>query len=217
MLAGLSHAYNFMNVMSTKNKKAVTTGIRYTDAQKKEIIDFIAKYNSENGRGGQSAASKKFKVTQLTIGGWLKAAGLKPGGKKAAKKAAKPAAKKGGKSASNKKGIRYTPEQKQEVIDFVNAHNAAKGRGGQNQAAKKFKLSVLTVSSWLRKAGAKPAARGKKTAVIVKAAPKAVSSVITAKVQSLLALADQVRKAEAELAGLRAKFDALKESVRAAL
>lgn len=159
--------------MSTKNKKsgkAPSTGIRYTDAQKKEIVAFVAKYNADNGRGGQSAASAKYKVTPLTISGWLKSAGVKaPKTKKAAKKAAKKVAKaaKGGKT---KKGIRYSPEHKKSVVDFVEAYNAKNGRGGQNQAAKKFKLSVLTVSAWLKAAGAKKPSRTKTTGKAPKAA-----------------------------------------------
>jgi hypothetical protein len=163
--------------MSTKNKKsgkAPSTGIRYTDAQKKEIVDFVAQYNATNGRGGQSAASTKYKVTPLTISGWLKSAGVKaPKAKKAAKKVAKKTAKKAAKKAAKggktKKGIRYAPEQKKSVVDFVEAYNAKNGRGGQNQAAKKFKISVLTVSAWLKAAGAKKPASKK----VVTKAPKA--------------------------------------------
>jgi len=51
--------------------KAKAKAKRYTDAQKKEILDFI----EEKGRGGQTAAVKKFKVTAATIGSWKKKAG----------------------------------------------------------------------------------------------------------------------------------------------
>jgi transposase-like protein len=165
--------------MSTKTKKsgkAPATGIRYTDAQKKEIVAFVAKYNADNGRGGQSAASAKYKVTPLTISGWLKSAGVKaPKAKKAAKKVATKAAKvakpaKGGKA---KKGVRYPQEFKNEVVDYVESYNATHGRGGQNQAAKKFKLSVLTVSAWLKAAGSKKPSRKKITAKATKPAKKA--------------------------------------------
>jgi len=168
--------------MSSKNKKSAATGVRYTDEQKKEIVDFVLQYNSTNGRGGQSLAAKKFKTTPLTIATWIKASGVKKTAKpvKAAKpakveKAAKPA-KKGKKS---KMGVRYTPEEKQAVVQFVNDYNTANGRGGQNQAAKNYKLSVLTVSAWLKaagikKGGVKPVA--KKAAKVAKAA-KAVKAV----------------------------------------
>ena len=76
---------------------------------------------------------------------------------------AKPAKKAAG-AAKKGKGIRYSPEQKQQVVDFVNAHNQVHGRGGQNQAAKKFRISVLTVAGWLKAAGAKKPTRKKLTA-----------------------------------------------------
>jgi transposase-like protein len=160
--------------MSTKNKKAAPTGIRYTDAQKKEVVAFVAQYNSANGRGGQSAAAAKFKVTPLTISAWIKALGA-PAAKvkkavKAAKvvKPAKPA--KAVKAGKTKKGVRYSAEQKQEVVDFVSSYNAANGRGGQSQAAKKFNLSVLTVSAWLKAAGTKKAPKAAKAVKPAKAA-----------------------------------------------
>ena len=215
--------------MSTKNKKVAPTGIRYTDAQKQEIVDFVAKYNADNGRGGQSAASKKYKVTQLTIAGWIKSLG----GKSAAKAkpaAAKPASAPAAAPASAKlardekvvrlakpapgkstKGIRYTPAQKQEVIDFVTSYNAANGRGGQSHAAKRFGLSVLTVSSWLKSSGAK-VRKGKVSFVNA-----GISPALTAKVQNLISLGEEIRKVEAELQTLRAKYDSARASVQSAL
>ena len=59
MLAGALIISTLSTVMSTKNKKSAPTGIRYTDAQKKEVVDFVAQYNSANGRGGQSAAASE--------------------------------------------------------------------------------------------------------------------------------------------------------------
>jgi len=49
------------------NKKAK----RYTDAQKQEILDFI----DSQGRGGQTKAVKKYKVTAATISSWRKKSG----------------------------------------------------------------------------------------------------------------------------------------------
>lgn len=87
--------------MST-NAKASNKGKRYTDAEKKEILDHVAQVNAEKGRGGQSAASKKYGISQLTISGWLKAGGVsapksgkKPGrkpGRKAKAESSAPAA-----------------------------------------------------------------------------------------------------------------------------
>lgn len=77
--------------MSTSIKKA-TKGKRYTEEEKNDILGFVQKYNDDNGRGGQSAASKKFGISQLTIASWLKSdaptgakRGRKPGSGKGSK------------------------------------------------------------------------------------------------------------------------------------
>jgi transposase-like protein len=51
--------------------KAKAKAKRYTDAEKKEILDFI----TSQGRGGQSKAVKKYGVTAATIAAWKKKAG----------------------------------------------------------------------------------------------------------------------------------------------
>lgn len=76
--------------MSNTTIQKSTKSVRYTDAQKKEVIDFALGYNAANGRGGQSKAAEKFKISQITIATWLKSAGkaaTKPATKE---KAAKP-------------------------------------------------------------------------------------------------------------------------------
>jgi hypothetical protein len=64
----------------------------FSAEKKAEILAYIEKYTLKKGRGAQSAASKKFKVSRVTLMNWLKG-GI--GGKKAKKpivKKAKPAA-----------------------------------------------------------------------------------------------------------------------------
>jgi len=51
-------------------KKKGTKGKRYTAEEKSEILQFV----ESQGRGGASAASKKFGVSQLTISSWKKSA-----------------------------------------------------------------------------------------------------------------------------------------------
>lgn len=58
---------------------------RYTAAQKKKIVDFVNDHNAKNGRGGQAAAVKKFKVSVLSVGKWLKG-GAAPAKKSTGKK-----------------------------------------------------------------------------------------------------------------------------------
>jgi hypothetical protein len=161
--------------MSTKLKKIKSTGVRYTDAKKAQVVSFVEKYNAKNGRGGQSAAVEKYKITPLTIAAWLRVAGVKTPVRKVAKVVKVTKKPKSG----SKRGIRYSIDKKKQVVDFVVAYNAKKGRGGQNQAAKKFKISVLTVAAWLRDAGVK------KTAV--KAAAKKVAKKVSKKVTKKVA------------------------------
>jgi transposase-like protein len=61
--------------MATKNKNDAAKGKRYSPAEKQEILEHVEKINAVKGRGGVTAASRKFKVTQLTISSWLKQAG----------------------------------------------------------------------------------------------------------------------------------------------
>ena len=92
--------------------------------------------------------------------------------------------------------MRYSPEKKQEVVDFVSSYNATNGRGGQNQAAKKFDLSVLTVSAWLKasgKKGAKGAAKKAVKAAPAKKAAKKTASNSSAPISELEALKAAIR------------------------
>ena len=57
------------------NKKQSTRGKRYSSSERMKILSFVEKYNATNGRGGAAEASRKYGISQLTIGNWLKAAG----------------------------------------------------------------------------------------------------------------------------------------------
>ncbi|MFT3990315.1 MAG: hypothetical protein QM680_02790 [Luteolibacter sp.] len=67
--------YGGMAMSNLINSQSASKGRRYTQAEKKQVIEFVETYNSEHGRGGQSAAASKFKISQLTIAGWLKSWG----------------------------------------------------------------------------------------------------------------------------------------------
>ena len=234
--------------ITTKNKAVQT--IRYTDAQKKEVVDFVVNHNAANKSGGQSTAVTQFKISPITIASWLKAAGVsapkvKAKAKKAskAKKAAQPKATPKveappsipekavaslptkdvatpstkatpTKATPNKANavIRYTPQQKAEVLAFVASHNAANVRGGQSTAATKFNISPITVMAWIKAAGApKAETKDVKPAATVKTPVN--PSGINAKLTALLALSNQITKAETELAKLNAKFSSLKATL----
>ena len=70
----------------TQKKKAK----RYSDGKKAKIIAFVNQVNSSKGRGGVTAAVKKFGASPLSISNWIKgASGSKPGPKKGKGKTAK--------------------------------------------------------------------------------------------------------------------------------
>lgn len=77
---------------------------RYDQKKKDEVVAFIQKYNEENGRGGQSAAVKKWKLNPITVKSWLEKAGVATPGKSAKKKKSS-----GAKSSGAKK---RTPQKK---------------------------------------------------------------------------------------------------------
>ena len=205
--------------MSTKPKKTTPKSKRYTPAEKQAVVDYVNQVNADNGRGGQAAAVKKFGVSVLTVATWLKAAGAgkAPKAAKAAKavaakpaKAPKAAAKKAGKSVPQ--GTRYTDEQKNVVLDYVAAVNAEKGRGGMSAAAKKFKITPLTIGVWVRKYGvaggtvtkAPKAAKAPKAPTAVKAPASAgVSPKMVVKLQAYVTKIDaSLNKLKAALASV---------------
>jgi hypothetical protein len=53
-------------------KKGVLMKKSFSPEKRAEILAYIEKYDAKNRRGGQSAASKKFKVSRVTIINWLK-------------------------------------------------------------------------------------------------------------------------------------------------
>lgn len=115
------------------------------------------------------------------------------------------------------RGTRYTDKQKAEIIDFVNKVNSEKGRGGQTIASKKFKISPITISSWLKKSGAKKTT-GKKRSLPAKASKTSASKTSSTssfgkKLAKLQSLNKQIERAEADLAKMKGEFDALKASL----
>jgi transposase-like protein len=102
------------------------------------------------------------------------------------------------------KGRRYTAKEKAEIIAFVDKVNVDKGRGGQSAASKKYKISPLTISSWIR-TGAGGGA--------ISSGGAAVAGPIGKKLSKLQALHDQIAKAEKELSKLKSQFNSLKSAL----
>ena len=102
---------------------------RYSDAEKKKILDYVETYNQKNGRGGQAAAVKKFGINVNSIRNWSGAAS-KPKKKKApAKKQTRQVAARARsngatpvkKSASNRVGVLNQMVKIQQEIESLNA------------------------------------------------------------------------------------------------
>jgi len=142
-----------------------------------------------------------------------KKAAKKPAAKKTVKKAA---AKKPAGAKNTNKGKRYSASEKQEILDFVAATNAKKGRGGQTAAAAKYGVAALTIAGWIKATGkgakkpvAKKAAKApvKKTKAAkktVKKAPKKVVKKTTkAAKKPTAAFMKRLAKLEAGLAALK--------------
>lgn len=105
------------------------------------------------------------------------------------------------------KGKRYTAEEKPQVVDFVNQHNAANGRGGATAASKKFGVSQLTVASWLKSSGGAAVANGRKGRRTAAARNRSGALAELSKLDSVIAAK---RK---ELDALEARFEKLKEGL----
>lgn len=106
------------------------------------------------------------------------------------------------------KGRRYTAKEKADIIAFVDKVNSEKGRGGQSAASKKYKISPLTISSWIRSG-----AGSSSGAPLSLKGLGAVSGPIGKKLSKLQDLHDQIARAEKELSKLKSQFDSLKGSL----
>lgn len=105
------------------------------------------------------------------------------------------------KKVKNPKGRRYSEEEKADIIAHVEKVNASKGRGGQTAAAKKFGISMLTISTWMKKS---PAASKRGAAT---------SKSLNGALAKLASLHSQIESKEKEIAKLRQQFDVLKRSL----
>jgi hypothetical protein len=103
------------------------------------------------------------------------------------------------------KGRRYTTKEKAEIIAFVDKVNSEKGRGGQSAASKKYKISPLTISSWIRS--------GIGGGSVSVGGAGSVAGPIGKKLSKLQALHDQIGRAEKELGKLKSQFNALKSAL----
>ncbi|MBK1829341.1 hypothetical protein JIN77_01270 [Verrucomicrobiaceae bacterium R5-34] len=79
---------------AVKKSKGAGRGTRYSNAEKAKVLEYVDSVNAAKGRGGAAAASRKFNISQITIGQWVKKAGTPTSTKKSTAKGASKAASK---------------------------------------------------------------------------------------------------------------------------
>ena len=109
---------------------------------------------------------------------------------------------------STKNKRRYTPEEKQSVLDFI---------AERKEAAERFGISTVTISSWMKATKAK---RGRKPGTKNTAAPKAqpLAAAQPADLRRLAAVLEEIADLEAQttkLDTLRAEAEELKNRLTA--
>jgi transposase-like protein len=97
------------------------------------------------------------------------------------------------------RGKRYSQEEKNEIVTFIQNYNAENGRGGQTAAAAKFGTAQLTISNWMKKVEGGKISGGKGS--------------IENKLTSMISLGKEIDVLERQLATKRAKYDALKAAL----
>lgn len=112
---------------------------------------------------------------------------------------------------------RYTPEEKQTVLDFIAERKAQNKRGAQKEAAERFGISTVTISSWMKASKVK---RGRKPGTKNTASPKMhpLASAQPADLRRLAAVLEEIAELEAltaKLETLRAEADELKNKLTA--
>ena len=134
--------------------------------------------------------------------------------KEAKKEAKKVVAKAPQAKKSTKRGKRYTTKQKANVLEFVNAHNAEKGRGGAAAASRKFKISQITIGQWVKKFGGEaPSSSAPKKAGEPGRKPAKAAKGFGAKLRRLADVHDAIAKMESDLVSLKSEYAKLKKSL----
>jgi len=98
------------------------------------------------------------------------------------------------------KAKRYTKEEKETVLAFVAEKNSSTGRGGVAAAAREFKISQLTIASWVKKSG------GFNSSL----APKKLNTTAD-KLRRLAEISEIIDAKKLELTQLESEFNNLKE------
>lgn len=107
------------------------------------------------------------------------------------------------KSNFKSKGKRYSESEKAKILSHVEQVNKTRGRGGITAAAKKFGVTALTISNWLR--------ANEPLALSMRSANRNSNAADT--LRRLADIHEEIAKRERELVPLRKEFEKLKRSL----
>jgi transposase-like protein len=187
---------------------ATTKRIRRTfdDGTKSEILAFAA-------QNGKPKAIKKYKVGYAMLASWGNNKALVKGANAQNKMKADatpelPMSGESSEPAPKKKssGKRYTDQEKQEIVSFVARHNEENGRGGQSAAGKKFGVSALSISTWIKKFGSsspspKPTAAAKRSGK-----PSVIDLAKSAILEKMMEISGEIEELQSEFAELKSQL-----------
>jgi transposase-like protein len=113
------------------------------------------------------------------------------------------------KPTKTKKGKRYSDEQRNEILAFVETTNAEKGRGGLTAAAAKYGVSPISISNW-RKSGSGGASAPARIKGRPGRKPKSAGGDV---LTQLVSLREEIVQLERAAADKRVAFDRLKKTL----
>jgi len=116
------------------------------------------------------------------------------------------------------KGIRYTAEQREEILQFLNDFNKANGQGGLKAASAKYGVSTVSISRWQgpakkRRKGAKRGPKKKTTTAATQAVAPKAAGVRASAGKSPVAALHRMVAIQDQIDGLRAEYNSLKTSI----
>ena len=100
---------------------------------------------------------------------------------------------------SKNKGKRYSVAEREKILAHVEEVNRTRGRGGISSAAKKFGVTPLTISNWLKQTGSN---------FVSSLNPNAPNTF-----RRMAGIHEEMAKKERELDKLRAEYLKLKKSL----
>lgn len=109
-------------------------------------------------------------------------------------------------------GIRYSEKEKAKILNFIEQWDKDHGRGGKLQAFKKFKVSPLTLRTWIAEQGKKPFIAEPTTFVKSVSSAKALVQVSDLKEKVSFHM-ERIERYSSQIAELKAKVEKEKEAI----